>query len=354
MRQAQNEMDRFAAALAGAFPSTNKGWGIRLEPALDIYVGWVRKPLLIVQGVVVLVLLIACTNVAGLLLARAGARKRELSVRSALGAGRWRIVRQLLTENAVLSLAGGLFGAALAYGGLKLFVAISPPWFPRVQEIVLDIRMLGFTALLSLAASLAFGALPALQSSRIDPMESLRATTRTAAGGRRQTLRSALVVLEISLSLVLLIGAGLMLNTFLRLDNSPTGCDCRNLLTFQVQLSDIGSAKKSGACLFERIRERISRMPGIQSAAAGIRPPLSDLTLGGLTFHVTIDGRSHPAAWFPVSAAYFAHTRRPSSPRTGVWHRGYRDEPACRRRQRDNGAPPLAGRNAYRQAAADR
>ncbi|PYT27493.1 MAG: ABC transporter permease, partial [Acidobacteria bacterium] len=226
MRQAQDEMNRFAAGLAEDFPSTNKGWGIRLESALDVYVGWVRQPLLIVQGVVALVLLIACANVAGLLLAQAAARKREVAVRAALGAGRWRIVRQFLTESVLLSLLGGLLGTALAYGGLKVFVAISPAWFPRIGEIVLDTRTLGFTAFLSLATGLVFGAIPALQSSGSGLIEIIKETNRGATAGlQRQRLRSALVVLEMSVALVLLIGTGLMLNTFLRLYYAPTGCD---------------------------------------------------------------------------------------------------------------------------------
>jgi putative ABC transport system permease protein len=326
MRQAQEEMNRFAAGLAETFPSTNKGWGIRLEPALDVYVGWIRQPLLIVQGVVALVLLIACANVAGLLLAQAAARKKEVAVRAALGAGHWRIARQFLTESILLSLLGGLLGTALAYGGLKLFVAISPAWFPRIGEIVLDIRTLCFTALLSLATGLVFGVIPALQASGSDLIEIMKETTR---GIERQRLRSALVVVEMSVALMLLIGAGLMLNTFLRLYNAPTGCDTRNLITFQVRLpagqfvkntSVIGdnhaveiSPRVNG--VFEQIRERISGFPGVASVAAGIRPPLSESTLGDLTLKFTIDGQptkgleKEPvsAAWFPVSAGYF-HT----------------------------------------------
>src|SRR5579872_4811208 len=327
LRQAQEEMNGIAIALAGVFPSTNKGWGIRLEPALDLYVGWVRQPLLIVQGVVFLVLLIACANVTGLLLAQAATRRKELAVRAALGASRWRIARQLLTESILLSLLGGLFGVALAYCGLKLFAAISPPWFPRIGEIALDTRMLGFTALLSLATGLVFGLIPALQSSRPDLIESLKEATRGVTTGlRRQRFRSALVVLEMSLALVLLIGAGLMLNTFLRLYSSPTGCDCRHLLTFQVRLPSSQFVKKAGVAgghpiveisprvnvVFEQIRERISAMPHVQSVAAGIRPPLSDSALDALTFNFTIEGQSTgkqtlSAAWFPVSAGYF-HT----------------------------------------------
>jgi putative ABC transport system permease protein len=330
MRQAQAEMNRFAAGLAEAFPATNKGWGIRLEPALDVYVGWVRQPLLIVQGVVALVLLIACANVAGLLLAQAAGRKQELAVRAALGGGRWRIARQFLTESVLLSLAGGLLGMALAYGGLKLFVAISPAWFPRVGEVVLDIRTLGFTALLSLATGLLFGIVPALQASGPDLMETMKGTSRGASAGiGRQRIRSALVVLEVSVALVLLTGAGLMLNTFLRLYNAPTGFDIRNLVTFQMRLPAAQFVKDSGVtgdnqtveisprvnAVFERIRERVSALPGVRSVAAGVLPPLGESTLGALTLNFTIEGRradgseQQPmsAAWFPVSAGYF-HT----------------------------------------------
>ncbi len=328
LRQAQEEMNRFAAGLAEAFPSTNKGWGIRLEPALDVYVGWVRQPLLIVQGVVALVLLIACANVATLLLAQSSDRKREVAVRAALGAGRWHIARQLLTESVLLALLGGLVGIALAHAGLRLFVAISPAWFPRVGEIVLDTRMLGFTALLSLATALAFGAIPAVQSSRPDLIEALKESTRGAtAGTRRQRLRSTLVILQMSLAMVLLIGAGLMLKTFLRLYSAPAGCDTRNVVTFQVSLPGSQFVKKTGviagdsmveisprvSAIFEQIRERVSSVPGVQSAGAGVRPPLSDSALGGLKLGFTCkeqaagesEKHSQSAAWFPVSAGYF-------------------------------------------------
>src|SRR5262249_8395799 len=151
--QAQEAMDRFAVALGEAFPSTNKDWKIRLEPARNVYVDWVRGPLLIVQGFVAVLLTIACVNVAGLLLIRAGERKKEAAIRAALGAGRWRISRQLLIESLLLAVVGGLMGMLLAHVGLRLFIVISPAWFPRAGEIVLDGRMLGFNALLSLATA---------------------------------------------------------------------------------------------------------------------------------------------------------------------------------------------------------
>ncbi len=281
LRQAQQEMNSLAAGLG------EKGWGIRLEPALEIYVGWVRRPLLIVQGVVALVLLIACANVAGLLLARAAARKKEVAVRSALGAGRWQIARLFLTESLLLSVYGGLCGAALAYGGLKLFRAISPAWFPRVGEIGLDAGVLGLTAMLSVATGLVFGAIPAMEASR--------------GGMSRQRVRGVLVMLEVSAALVLVTGAGLMLNTFLRLYNAPTGCDPRNLITFQVRLP---SSPRVHAA-FEQIRRSISGIAGVRSAAAGIRPPLSEGALGGLTLPVIVGSKRMDAALFPVSAGYF-------------------------------------------------
>lgn len=299
---------------------------------MDLYVGWVRQPLLIVQGVVALVLLIACANVAGLLLAQAASRKKEVAVRAALGAGRWRIARQFLTESVLLSLIGGLFGIALALGGLKLFIAISPAWFPRAGEITLDIPTLVFTALLSLASGLVFGVIPALQASAPDLIEAMKETTRGATAGlRRQTLRGVLVVMEMSVALVLLIAASLMLNTFFRLYNAPAGCDTENLVTFQVRLPRGRFVTESGVpgsnptveisprvnSVFEQIRERVSGITHVESVAAGVRPPLSESALGSLTLNFEIEGprtgnsgRQPPsAAWFPMSAGYF-HTLR--------------------------------------------
>jgi predicted permease len=325
--QAQHEMNSVAAGFAEAFPNTNKDWGIKLEPLQDAYVGWLKKPLLILQGVVAFVLLIACANVAGLLLAQAAARDKEVSVRAALGSSRWRIVRQFLTESVLLSLLGGALGVALAFVGLRAFVALSPVWFPRLKEIALDTRVLGFTALLSFATGLIFGVFPALQSSRPDLVESLKESTRGAGTSvSRQRLRSALVVSEISLALVLLIGSGLMINTFLRLYGVQPGCNPRSLATFQVHLARGEFVKETGPLagyqgieisprvspMFEQIRERLAALPGVQSAAAATNPPLSGWSG---RFNFSIEGRKQAdsdkellaANYFPVSADYF-HT----------------------------------------------
>jgi len=324
-QQAQAEMNGVAAQLGQAFPETNKDWGIRLEPLLQTYVGWLREPILILQGAVAFVLLIACANVAGLLLAQASSRQKEIAVRSALGAGRWRVVRQVLTESMLLSTLGGALGVLLAYGGQRVFLATSPP-FPRLREIAIDPGVLGFTALLTLVTGVIFGAAPALHASRPDLVESLKESSRGATAGLvRQRLRNALVVVQMALALVLLIGAGLLINSFLRLYSAQPGCDPRNLLTFQLRLAraeftkDIGTMGGFHAieisprvpALFERIWQRLSGVPGVQSAAASMTPPLSG---GSFQFGFSIEGRKPPAsekealtaAYFPVSPGFFS------------------------------------------------
>lgn len=307
--QAQQAMDRFAMYLGEAFPSTNKDWKIRLEPALNVYVDWVRRPLLIIQGFVAVLLMIACVNVAGLLLIRTGQRKKEVAIRAALGAGRWRISRQLLMESLLLAVVGGLVGILLAHVGLRLFIAISPAWFPRAEETVLDSRMLGFTGLLCLATAFTFGAIPAVQSSRPDLSNMLKEGARGLTAERpQQRLRATFVVLEVSLAMILTIGAGLMLNTFMGLSRAPLGCNSHNVGMFQVSLSPSRWTIERTPIIFEQIREKISGIRGIESAAAGARPPLSETTLGGLSMHFRSEGYASGDAYcLPVSAGYF-HT----------------------------------------------
>jgi len=330
--QAQADMDSVAAQLAKDYPDRNKGWGIRVEPIRQGLFGWMREPLMILEGAVAFVLLIACANVAGLLLARASSRRTEVAVRLALGAGRSQIVRQLLTESVLLSLLGGVLGVALAAWGLRVLVALSPPWFPRLHEIGIDLRVLGFTALVSIVTGLAFGIAPALMTSKPDLVETLKESTRGAgASGSRQRLRSTLVASQIALSLVLLVGAGLMISTFVRLRGISLGCDPSGLLTFQMRMPLTQYSKPVGsyhgfplvdispepAQLFDRVYERLRAMPGVLSAAGSTYPPLTEGP--GMTF--AIEGRPMPdrdtdrdaqsAVFLPVTSNFFATMKIP-------------------------------------------
>ena len=324
--QAQAEMESIANQLAREFPTRNKGRGVRVEPIRDALFGWMRQPLWMLQGVVAFVLLIACANVAALLLARASARQTEVAVRAALGAGRFRIVRQFLTESVLLALFGGLLGTLLAWLGLRMLIAISPPWFPRLHEIRVDARVLGLTAALSLVTGFAFGAIPALQMSQSNLAESLKESARGSATPQaHHRFQSSLAACQIALALMLLVGAGLMINSFLRLEGADLGCDPTGLVTFQFRLSGTDYVKTIGsyhnyplvdvsplpALTFDRVYQRILAVPGVQSAAGSVYLPLD--SSDSMTF--TIEGRPAPAndaeknalsaLFFPVTANLF-------------------------------------------------
>ena len=216
--QANEEMKSIADQLAHNFPTRNKGRGVRVEPLHDALFGEMKQPLWMLEGVVAFVLLIACANVAGLQLARGATRQTEVAVRAALGAGRWRIVRQFLVESVLLALVGGIFGAMLAWAGLRLLIVISPPGFPLLPHIGINAGVLAFTAALSILAGIAFGIVPALQVSRPNLVDSLKEAGRTSMTGlARHRFRGALVAGQIALALILLAGAGLMINSFYRL-----------------------------------------------------------------------------------------------------------------------------------------
>jgi putative ABC transport system permease protein len=328
MAQAQEEMKAFASSLGEEMPATTKGWGIRVEDIQHAYLGGFRNPLLILQGVVAFVLLIACANVAGLLLAQGVSQHKELAIRAALGSGRSRIMRQLLTGNVLLAIMGGITGLAIGWGGLRLVVYSLPEWLPRMDEITIDKNVLGFTLALSILTGFIFGVLPALQVSRPDLMDALRHSTRsTTAGGARQRMRSAFVVLQVSLALVLLVGAGLMINSFLRLYAVTPGFDPEGLMTFQIPFSygkfvrDTGRRTPSGSLeteitpllsqTSEQVRERLTAIPGVQSAAyISTVPPLVGFAR---QFPFTIGGKqpdpaeqeAQSAEFYPVSSKYF-------------------------------------------------
>ncbi len=209
--QATAELNGLAAQLSREHPDTSD-WRVRLIPLFQEVIGKSQRLLLVLMGAVGFVLLIACANAANLLLARATARTREIAVRAALGAGRLRLIRQMLTESILLSLAGAAFGALIAIAGVRVLVSLLPPDFPRAHTIHVDLTVFAFTLAIALATGILFGLAPALQTSRADLTQTLRESGRSATGsGRQLHLRSVLVVAEVSLAFVLLIGAGLML-----------------------------------------------------------------------------------------------------------------------------------------------
>ena len=311
IKQAQAEIDTIAAQLESGDPGRNKGNGARLQSLQEAAYGGLRNPLLLLQGAVVFVLLIGCANVAGLLLARAASRRTEVAVRTALGAGRGRIIRQLTTESFPLSVLGGMLGVVFSWGGLKLFIAAAPPGFPRLDELALDASVLGFTALVVMATAVVFGIVPAIQASKTNLVSSLKESGRGGTDGvTRQYLRSVLVTAQIALALVLLIGAGLMINSFVRVQKNDLGADAHNVLTFDFRFAQTDAIKPYGryrgiglwdvsplpALTFDRILERMRGLPGVVSAAIVNRPPLSS---DGISMPFLIEGRPIP----PPSAA---------------------------------------------------
>jgi putative ABC transport system permease protein len=276
LEQARTEMDSIASQLEQQY-QVNTGHGVNVFSLYEEVVASARPALLVLLGAVAFVLLIACANVANLLFARSAARQKEIAIRTALGAGRSRIVRQLLTESILLAFIGGAIGVLFAAWGLDLLLAIGKGTIPRVTEIKLDGSVLGFSILLSLATGLIFGLVPALQASRPDLNEALKEGSRSASGGIRQNrTRSLFVIAEVAICLVLLIGAGLMIKSFARLLDVSPGFNAENVLSMNVALS--GSRYKEGtqvAGFYQQSLARLSRLPGVQSVAATAGLPMA-------------------------------------------------------------------------------
>jgi putative ABC transport system permease protein len=277
VEQADAEIKTIAGALAAQYADSNLNMSARVTPLQDFTVRDVRTPLYVLLGAVGLVVLIACANVTNLLLARATTRHREVAIRKALGAGRWRLVRQFLAETAVLYAIGAAGALALASWGTSALVFLGPADIPRLADTVLDGRVLAATLLLSLATAIIFGLAPAIQGAAADPADALRADGRGASAGRaRQRFRIALVISEVALSVVLLVGAGLALRSLARLTAVDPGFDADGQLTFSVILSPRRYAgAPSMTAAIERLSSQVAAIPGVLEAGATTHLPLS-------------------------------------------------------------------------------
>ncbi|MDQ3546470.1 MAG: ABC transporter permease [Verrucomicrobiota bacterium] len=276
VQQAQGEMTGIGKQLEQAHAKFNTGWSVNVVPIHEQVVGEIRPILIVLLAAVAFVLLIACANVANLLLSRTAARQKELALRAALGASRGRLVRQMLTESVLLALLGGLVGVLLAYWGIQLLIGFGPDDVPRLGEITIDPRVLGFTFGISLLTGGLFGLIPALQASRPDLNDALKEGSRGSTGGRSRTLRNVFVITEVALALVLLIGAGLMIRSFVRLQSVETGFNPENVLTMRVQLPRKNYGEPHQILdFFKRAEERIAALPGVQAVGAISYLPLT-------------------------------------------------------------------------------
>ncbi|HKR22676.1 MAG TPA: ABC transporter permease, partial [Pyrinomonadaceae bacterium] len=308
LSQAQTEMDTINQRLAQTYAETNSGWTTQLTELRERMVGELRPSLLLLLGAVAVVLLIACANVANLLLARAAYRQKEIAVRTALGASRVRVVRQLLTESLLLSIVSGLLGLGLSVWLLKLLIAISPPNSPRVEEISIDLRVFVFALGVTIVAGLLFGLVPALHTSRPDLNETLKESGRQGStGGSRNRVGSVLIVSEIALSFILLTGAGLLIKSFVRLRQIDPGFNPDNVLAMRLTLTP-GKYKQGEprAQIYKQLMDQVKATPGVQSAGAVLSLPL-----GGDTLNVgrsVLREGSAPSPENELNAQYFVIT----------------------------------------------
>jgi putative ABC transport system permease protein len=308
LAQAQAEMSTIAARLERQYPNADQDTGVVLVPLHQQMVGEIRPMLLVLSGAVSLVLLIACANVANLLLARAAARSREIAIRSALGASRLRLVRQLLTESTLLALLGGAFGVLLALWALPILLSLSPPEIGEFNHVGLNRQVLVFSLLLSVTTGVLFGLAPAFFASRSNPNASLREGERGSSLGK-SSARSVLIAAEIALSLVLLVGAGLMMKSFVRLTKVDPGFNPEHLLVFNVGLPASAEPARQIA-FYQQVIERLRALPGVEAAGAVSRLPLA----GGnstRSFNVPGDSQSHSADIRVCTPDYFQTMKIP-------------------------------------------
>ena len=282
MDQAQHEMQTIGARLSQQYPDFNTDWGVNVVPLRTQMTGEIRRPLLILLGAVAFVLLIACANVANLLLARASSRRKEIAVRAGLGASRWRIARQLLTESVILSLLGGALGVLVAWWGTKSLVALSPPALIDLKSVSVNLPVLAFTLGLSVLTGIVFGLVPALEATRFDLHGSLKEGGKSVGGSTgSHRVRSVFVVTQVALALVLLVGAGLLVKSLSRLQAVDTGFNPINLLTVRVNvLPRKYDTEQKRINFFKQAVEQMKAIPGVDAAGAIDTPPFAGLYSG--------------------------------------------------------------------------
>jgi len=290
IQQADADMNTIAANLEKQYPDSNAGNRVKLQPLIEVFVVDVRRALWVIFGAVGFVLLIACANIANLLLARATARRKEMAIRTAVGASRWRVARQLLTESVLLSLIGGAIGLMLARWGIDLILYVSPDAIPRSREIGLDWTVLAFTIGVSFLTGILFGLIPAIQAGEVDVHETLKESGRGVSG--RQWLRSSLVVVEVATTLVLLIGAGLLIRSFYLLLKVNPGFSHEHLTSFSISLPEKKYANfEAQSGFYNNLLENIRALPGVESVAAASGLPLGN---NGWQTGFVIDGQPPP------------------------------------------------------------
>ncbi len=300
LERAQEQMTSIARRLEEQYPNEQAGRSIKLIPLQEETVQNVRPALMVLLGAVAFVLLIACTNVANLLLARAASRRKEIAIRTSLGASRARLIRQFLTESVLLAVVGGALGLLLALWSLDALLALAADSLPRAGEVGLDWKVVGFTSLLSIATGIVFGLAPALQSSKMDVQSVLKESGAGGASARRNKVRSLLVVVEVASAMVLLVGAGLLIKSFIRLQETETGFKAENLLTMGVALPQAKySTPQAVPAFYRQTLERIAALPGVEAAGAINLLPIQQTGFNG---GIEIEGQGpYPPGQAPLA-----------------------------------------------------
>jgi putative ABC transport system permease protein len=297
------DMDTIARRLEQQYPDSNKDVAVAMIPYYEQIVQNIRPTLMVLLGAVGFVLLIACANLANLMLARAERRQRDIAVRRALGADRWRIVQQLLTESVVLSLLGGVLGVAFAYWAVAVFVAARPTTVPRIDLIAVDGRVVAFAALVSMVTGVLFGLVPAIRTSSPDVMSGLKPGGRGTTGPSSTLLRAGLVVVQVALALILLVGASLMLRSFARLAAIDPGFNPTNVVSMRLTLPPAKYSDLTAWIAFhEALVERVSAIPGVTVAGLNTALPLEG---GGSESSVAVEGRPLPPPGSPMTPSLF-------------------------------------------------